>query len=89
MPIGLKYFVGTQEIIIYRLLLRNQWYDMFIFRIRFFGPYWRENERGRHQRAWGLKTWLKYWPTVWTFWFNHYLKNDLNYERKTGASPRH
>ena len=44
-PLGLKFFMGTQETFIYRLLVRHPSYDlMLIF------DFWQENRRGHHAR---------------------------------------
>ena len=42
-PIGLKYLMGVQETMIYRLVMRNLSYDAFIF--DFLGHFLRENGR--------------------------------------------
>ena len=40
-PIGLKFFMGTQETVIYRLVMRNPsniaYFSFFIFRATFYG----------------------------------------------------
>ena len=47
-PIGLTFFMGTQETIICRLVMSNPSYDDYFLLIffDFLGHFWRENERG-------------------------------------------
>ena len=44
-PIGLKYFMGAQETIIYRLVMRKSTYDTY-FSVLIFGPLLAGNGRG-------------------------------------------
>ena len=75
-PNGLKFFVGTRDTIIYRLVKRNRGYDLnsksSIFRPFLAGkwawpPY-------RRLGVWSLKTRPKSSPTVGSIWAASYLK---------------
>ena len=46
-PVGLKFFIWTQETNIYQLVLETK-IMMLIF--HFLGHFWRENGRGHHTR---------------------------------------
>ena len=71
-----NFIVGTQEIIIYRLVKRNPSYQAY-FHILIFGSLlagkWAWSPC-RPQRIWGLLTQLKSWPIGRTFWVNYYLE---------------
>ena len=71
-PIGLTFFMGTRETVIYRLVSTNSGLGI-ICHFRFWAlkrgvapqvPLW----------VWGLKTRPKSWPTLWTFWVTCYLE---------------
>ena len=42
--------MGTQETIIYRLVVRNTSFDAYFSDLIFFGHFWLENGRGHHAR---------------------------------------
>ena len=50
-PIGLKLFIETQEIIIYRLVLKNPGFGPYLLFSIFLGP-----KKGCSPQVWGLKT---------------------------------
>ena len=76
-PIGLQSFVGAQETIIYRLVMRNTSYDAYF---QFF-CFWATlgGKMGvaitRAPNDLGPQIQPKSWPTGWTFWANCYLEN--------------
>ena len=74
-PIGLKIFLVTQEIIIYRLAMVNHDLDTFFWKkTNVWRGKWAWPPRCR-QRVWGLKTQRKSWPNGMTFWVNRYVEN--------------
>ena len=65
--IGLTIFMGTQETIIYRLMVKK---SKLFFGFDFLGHFWRGNGRGHHTAhaplmVWGLQTRPKNWPTMY------------------------
>ena len=43
-----EHFYGTQETVIYRLVVRNPSYDAYILVFDFLGHFWQDNGRGNH-----------------------------------------
>ena len=75
-PPGLKFFMGVQETIFYRLVMRNLCYDAYfsvlILRLLLAGIWaWSPNAP---LMVWGLQTQPKSWSTWRTFWANRYLE---------------
>ena len=86
-PIGLKIFMGTQETIIYRLLVRNPSYDAY-FSALIFRPLlavkwaWPPHTL---LMIYGLQTRPKRWPTRCTFWVHYYL--EIMFSKLSGKNP--
>ena len=77
----LKFFIGTKDTIIYRLVMRNQDYDAFLKK-KSISNCRLENGRGRHAGAkvsGASRPDQKVGPLGpgWTFWVNRYLKNQF------------
>ena len=84
--IGLKVFMGTQETIIYRLVVRNLSYDAYFSVLIFWGKMGVATTRPHAPLIfWGLQTQSKSWPTGWTFWANRYLK--IMFSKFSGVNP--
>ena len=82
--LGWKFFMGAQETIVYRLVMRNLSLMMLIFHFWFLGPLL-VGKLAWPQLVWSLKTQPRSWSNGWIFWVNWYF--EIMFSKFSGVNP--